>query len=383
MRLTRHNENRSLIILLALTVSMSLSACGSGNDSESIVTSSEMTDEHSEADSSEAPTDTDSTEPTEPDSSETPTDTDSTDSTDSESSETRPTIELTLEDVPDLVPDVLNLREKEYDEMQILQTQNEVSEYVLWNLLNGRTEFECRISRTLSDGSSATVLEQGCDAAMAYYLFSSYKVWDMVTEDDGDPDSVYGKVKLIYDSPDKDLEARLGALNYVVNNPPPEGGFTDYEEEKAYALKVHDYVACKITYDPMGYDPKNMHGKTGYEICQEAYNVLGKNQDTAVCAGYARAFALICQTAGINCTWTWGNETLESSHAWNVLYPCDGSEPVLVDVTWDDGNSDDVVGQTEVDQTYFYLSLASTEFDHASDQIISEFTEYMNGSAQS
>ena len=43
----------------------------------------------------------------------------------------------------------------------------------------------------------------------------------------------------------------------------------------------------------------------------------------------------------------------ESSHAWNVIYPCDGSEPVLVDVTWDDGQSVDTVGQTDVDYSYF------------------------------
>ena len=139
------------------------------------------------------------------------------------------------------------------------------------------------------------------------------------TMDDGNPDSVYGKVKLVYDAPEYDLEARLGAFRYVVENPPPEGGFSDYDEERAYAKKVHDYVACKVTYNPIGFEPGLPVTQTRYDIFQEAYNVLGENQDSAVCAGYARAFALICQYAGINCAWVWGNETEDSSHAWNVI----------------------------------------------------------------
>ena len=103
---------------------------------------------------------------------------------------------------------------------------------------------------------------------------------------------------------------------------------------------------------------------------------LGENQNTAVCAGYARAFALIRQYAGINCAWVWGNETEESSHAWNVIYPCDGSEPVLVDVTWDDGLSVDTVGQTDVDDSYFYIPLAS-EYEHKADENMANFIRYM------
>ena len=78
---------------------------------------------------------------------------------------------------------------------------------------------------------SAVALERACEEAMSYYLFSSYKTWDMYTEDDGDPDSLYGKVKLVYDVPEYDLEARLEAWSYVVNNPPPKGGFSDYTKK--------------------------------------------------------------------------------------------------------------------------------------------------------
>ena len=343
MEPTQIGGNRIPIILLILIISMSLSACTVGNDHEDISTDSDTTETLSE----------------------------------SESADTQTVTDLTVEDVPPLVPDVLKLREKKYEDIPFLETQEQLSEYALWNLLCGRTEFECRLSWELSYNVSSVALERACDAAMSYYLFSSYKKWDVYTEDDGNPDSVYGKVKLVYDVPEFDLEARQGAWNYVMKNPPPEGGFSDYAEEREYARKIHDYVACKVTYDPMGYDPKNMNGNTRYDDLQEAYNVLGENQNTAVCAGYARAFALICHYAGINCAWVRGNETEESSHAWNMVYPCDGSEPVLVDVTWDDGLSLDTVGQTDVDHTYFYIPLFS-EYEHEADENMASFIEYIN-----
>ena len=327
---------------------MSLSACTAGNDHENIFTTSDITEPHSESDPAD----------------------------------TQAVTDLTVEDVPTLVPDVLKLREKKYEGTPFLETQEQLSEYALWNLLYGRTEFECRLSWDLSYGLSQVALSRACEAAMSYYLFSSYQEWDLYTKDDGDPDSVYGKIKLVYDNPEYDLEARLGAFRYVVKNPPPEGGFSDYDEEREYARKIHDYVACKVTYDPMGYNPELMLGMTRYDDLQEAYNVLGENQNTAVCAGYARAFALICQYAGINCAWVRGNETEESSHAWNVIYPCDGSEPVLVDVTWDDGQSVDTVGQTDVDYSYFYIPLSS-EYEHVADENMAGFIRYINEAARS
>ena len=344
---TKIGGNRILIILLLLAMCMSPSACTVENEPESSIPAPSVSDEHSESDSSN----------------------------------TKTVTELTLEDIPTLVPDVLGLREKEYEDVPFLETQEQLSEYVLWNLLCGRTEMECRLSRNLSDNMGMNVLVQACGEAMSYYLFSSYKPWDMYLEDDGDPDSIYSKIKLVYDVPAFDQEAKMGAWSYIVKNPPPEGGFSDYDEEREYARKIHDYVACKVTYDPIGYETDIPTGETRYDTFQEAYNVLGEGQETAVCAGYARAFALICHYAGINCAWVRGNETEESSHAWNVIYPCDGSEPVLVDVTWDDGLSLDIVGQTDVDSSYFYIPLSS-DYEHEADENMANFIQYINEAAR-
>ena len=288
--------------------------------------------------------------------------------------------ELAVEDLPELLPDVLGLRGLEYGEMPLFETQEAVSMYALWNFLWGRTEFECRLTKELApdDGKGSMVLENACEAARAYYLFGAYTVYDMYVKEDGDPESVYAKVKLLYSRPEWDLEARAEALEFVMKNPVPEGGFTDFAHEMQYAWKIHDYVACKVTYDPIGYEPGKMQGLDCYEALQEAYNVLGEGQETAVCAGYARAFALIAQYAGINCAWVRGNVTEDDvGHAWNVIYPCDGSEPVLVDVTWDDGMSDDVPGQTEVSHYYFYLPL-SGETEHQAVENMQDFLQFPN-----
>ena len=112
MERTQIGGNRILIILLILIISMSLSACTVGNDHEDISTTSDLTDTHSESDSAD----------------------------------TQTVADLTVEDVPTLVPDVLKLREKKYEDIPFLETQDQLSEYALWNLLYGRTEFECRLS---------------------------------------------------------------------------------------------------------------------------------------------------------------------------------------------------------------------------------------------
>ena len=91
-----------------------------------------------------------------------------------------------------------------------------------------------------------------------------------------------------------------------MKHPAPIGGFQSFASEMACAREIHDYVACQVTYDPMGYDPCDMLYPSNYASLQEAYNVLGEGQDTAVCAAYARAFALIAHYAGINCAWGYG-----------------------------------------------------------------------------
>ena len=156
LKRTQNGNNRLPIVLLIPFISMSLSACGVENDTENIVTSSDITDKHSETESVDTQITTELTT------------SESAEVTASDLSDTQTTVELTIEDVPELVPDILKIREKEYEEMPFLETQEQLSEYALWNLLYGRTEFECRLSRDLSYKGSAVAPEQACDDAMSY-----------------------------------------------------------------------------------------------------------------------------------------------------------------------------------------------------------------------
>lgn len=291
--------------------------------------------------------------------------------------------DLPTSEVPALCPDILGLRNLQYEEMPTFGTQNEVTKYVLHNFLNERFEFSFYLEKDFApyEGVGYGILHHATQAAMTYYLFDSYKLTDMYTDDRGDEGKVYARIYFVYTNPEYDLEARAEALEFVMKNPVPIGGFKDYMSEKAYALKIHDYIARKITYSPIGYNPESMLSLNNYQAFQEAYNVLAEEENTAVCAGYARAFALIAQYAGINAPWVLGNETDMSSHAWNIVYPCDGSEPVFVDVTWDDTGSEDFPGQEYVSDKYFYIS-PGEDPDHSVAEHFDEFLRYVNPTLQ-
>lgn len=277
-------------------------------------------------------------------------------------------------------PDPLGVREDTYEDKPVFFTQNHVTRYVLYQFLMGRFSFDFYLDPQLAsdEGEGFGVLSRACETAMAYYLFSAYDIINTYTE--ASPSGkVHAVIALNYTQPDKDQAARQAAARFIKENPVPQEGFSDFKSERAYALKIHDFIARKITYSPIGYRPELMIGMDKYQACQEVYNVLVAEDDTAVCAGYARAFALIAQYAGINCAWVYGNENEDQteSHAWNLIFPCDGSQPVLVDVTWDDTNSLDLPGQKEVSRNYFYTPL-SESFEHFPADHFSDFLSYMN-----
>lgn len=101
----------------------------------------------------------------------------------------------------------------------------------------------------------------------------------------------------------------------------PKG--SDYDK----ALYLHDYVAKKVEYVMTGDH-------------QTAYGALigGK----AVCAGYARAYQLLLNAAGIDSWYVTGQSKNPSTgrmedHGWNVVF-LDGKS-YYTDVTWDDQTS--------------------------------------------
>ena len=98
-------------------------------------------------------------------------------------------------------------------------------------------------------------------------------------------------------------------------------GMSDYDIAKA----LHDYLVLNCAYD---YD--NYLRNT---IPAESYTAEGALlEGTAVCSGYAKAYQLLMQRAGIPCEYVTGYAG--GSHAWNVVQ-IDG-EWYHVDTTWDD-----------------------------------------------
>ena len=64
----------------------------------------------------------------------------------------------------------------------------------------------------------------------------------------------------------------------------------------------------------------------------QEYDTLVKKR--AICQGYARTFAYLCQRAGIACHYCTGNSSGGGAHAWNCIDTEEG--PIYVDITWYD-----------------------------------------------
>lgn len=121
---------------------------------------------------------------------------------------------------------------------------------------------------------------------------------------------------------------------------------SDYE----ISLAVHDYIVNHISYAMVGDH-------------QTAYGALGAGK--AVCAGYARAYQLIMNAAGISCWYVEGQSYDPNgqlvAHAWNVSW-LDG-KCYYSDTTWDDQG-------TELFHEFMNVSLEDISSSHfTSDQI--------------
>lgn len=107
-------------------------------------------------------------------------------------------------------------------------------------------------------------------------------------------------------------------------------GYNRYEKLKS----IHDQIVDKITYDP-NYNNSNKN-PTNHEPV-----AVFNSPYLAVCEGYAEAFKLLCDKAGIPCITVTG--TAGGGHKWNYVKMEDGNW-YAVDVTWDDpmGNTDQI-----------------------------------------
>ena len=114
---------------------------------------------------------------------------------------------------------------------------------------------------------------------------------------------------------------------------------TDEEKERL----IHDLIIKKVDYNhaikQSGFDENTQYS-------QSAYSVLCT--DLTVCAGYAQAFAMMCNASGIDTVCV-----TSSDHEWNKVRLNDSW--YNVDCTWDDGGGSKV--------NYYYFNRNDAVFD--------------------
>ena len=150
-----------------------------------------------------------------------------------------------------------------------------------------------------------------------------------------------------------------------------------YSSEKEKAKFVHDYLITHVTYanEELAEREKTDHSPES-DYIYTAYGCLVNGR--CVCAGYAKAYALIMNQLGINCAYVWGeagDKNNRGLHAWNCI-EIDGAN-YFVDVTWDDGWYYDKNGKrVESDDPgydYFLIDSATISKDHTID--VKEFKD--------
>ncbi len=110
-------------------------------------------------------------------------------------------------------------------------------------------------------------------------------------------------------------------------------------EDAVLALLAHDALINRCEYSAVGYLHAENHSAYG-ALCNRS----------AVCEGYAEAYQLLMDIAGIECIYVAGEAN--EPHAWNML--CIDGSYYHVDTTWDDPLSTDAVQRLLHD--YFLIS---------------------------
>lgn len=124
-------------------------------------------------------------------------------------------------------------------------------------------------------------------------------------------------------------------------------GMSDYDIAKA----LHDYVVLHCDYDMRYYTG----GLPAVSYSAEGMLLEG----SAVCAGYAKAYQLLMEEAGISCEYVTGTAN-GGSHGWNIVN-IDG-QWYHVDTTWDDPTNK---GGDFVRYDYFLKSDSYMRRDHS------------------
>lgn len=209
---------------------------------------------------------------------------------------------------------------------------------------------EERINVSFWSGADGVTMDDLSDAMLEASTQNPYVFVDAwtVVETAGGMTSV--EPEYTYD--DAEAERRRSTTAAAVLAGVKASGALSTNDPEASAKAIHDYIVKAAEYDfeasdAIAADPRDPSARVRQS--QEAYGILVEG--TAVCNGYAQAFQLMADAAGLESVIVTGDVSegfTTGGHAWNLLN-VDGSWRV-VDVTWDDGDS------FRTDHDYFLIA---------------------------
>ena len=158
------------------------------------------------------------------------------------------------------------------------------------------------------------------------------------------------KIKLSYGISSSELQIAKNTFNNVVSD--IVKGANQYSNDLDKEKYIYDRIWEMNTYNASN------------ALSQSAYSAL--TTGSSVCAGYARAFQLVCLETGIPCYYVTGTSRGQN-HAWNIVQI--GGNYYNVDLTWDD-----CIGETTGYNSYYYFNKNDIEFgsDHSRSYLSSQ-----------
>ena len=124
-------------------------------------------------------------------------------------------------------------------------------------------------------------------------------------------------------------------INYIIRTNTNES-----DKDVVKARKLHDWLVAHTEYDYESYYSHSMVSDGVGESWAPFFHKKSDGKFYAVCAGYAGAYKLLLNAAGIECFVIDGGPLTGDGdgHAWNIVNI--SGNYYHVDTTWDDGNSD-------------------------------------------
>ncbi len=221
--------------------------------------------------------------------------------------------------------------------------QQSVYNQIYANALVYNTETFTLVTSLSSDDLCDTMNAVFNDHPELFWLNTSYKYgYNSANE--------VVQVQLSYGISSSELEEAQSAFDSAVST--IVSGASAYSSEIEKELYIHDAICDLCTYN------------SNADLNQSAYSALVNGE--TVCAGYARAFQVVCQNAGLTCYYVTGTAS-GGDHAWNII-SIDG-DFYNVDVTWDDS-----ISESYGSSVYPYFNLTDSEIsvDHTRSELSSQ-----------